>query len=67
MATANGMIENVVGKFEMPMGVATNFCVNGKDYLIPMVVEEPSVVAAASYMARIARAGAVFMLRRMIR
>lgn len=57
LATANGMIENVVGKFEMPMGVATNFRVNGKDYLIPMVVEEPSVVAAASYMARIARAG----------
>lgn len=54
------MIENVVGKFEMPMGVATNFCVNGKDYLIPMVVEEPSVVAAASYMARIARAGGGF-------
>ncbi len=60
LATANGMIENVVGKFEMPMGVATNFCVNGKDYLIPMVVEEPSVVAAASYMARIARAGGGF-------
>ncbi len=60
LATANGMIENVVGKFEMPMGVATNFRVNGKDYLIPMVVEEPSVVAAASYMARIARAGGGF-------
>ncbi|WP_028955773.1 hydroxymethylglutaryl-CoA reductase, degradative [Sulfitobacter sp. 20_GPM-1509m] len=60
LATANGMIENVVGKFEMPMGVATNFCLNGKDYLIPMVVEEPSVVAAASYMARIARAGGGF-------
>ena len=52
---ANGMIENVIGKFELPMGVATNFMVNGKDYLIPMVVEEPSVVAAASYMAKIAR------------
>ncbi len=55
MAVADGMIENVVGKFELPLGVATNFTVNGKDYLIPMAVEEPSVVAAASYMARIAR------------
>ena len=54
-ALANGMIENVVGKFELPLGVATNFTVNGKDYLIPMAVEEPSVVAAASYMARIVR------------
>ncbi len=52
---ADGMIENVIGKYELPMGVATNFLVNGKDYLVPMVVEEPSVVAAASYMARIAR------------
>ena len=52
---ANGMIENVVGRFELPMGIATNFRINGRDYLIPMVVEEPSVVAAASYMARIAR------------
>ena len=49
------MIENVIGKFELPMGVATNFTVNGRDYLIPMAVEEPSVVAAASYMARIVR------------
>ncbi|QCI68780.1 hydroxymethylglutaryl-CoA reductase, degradative [Phreatobacter stygius] len=52
---ANGMIENVVGTFELPFGIATNFTVNGRDYLIPMVVEEPSVVAAASYMARIVR------------
>jgi hydroxymethylglutaryl-CoA reductase len=52
---ANGMIENVVGTFELPFGVATNFQVNGRDYLVPMAVEEPSVVAAASYMARIAR------------
>lgn len=53
---ANGMIENVIGTFELPIGIATNFTVNGRDYLIPMAVEEPSVVAAASYMARIARA-----------
>jgi hydroxymethylglutaryl-CoA reductase len=55
MSLVNGMIENVIGKFELPLAVATNFTINGKDYLIPMVVEEPSVVAAASYMARIAR------------
>lgn len=55
MTIANGMIENVIGKFELPLAVACNFTVNRRDYLVPMVVEEPSVVAAASYMARIAR------------
>ena len=55
VSVANGMIENVIGKFELPLGVAANFMINGKDYLIPMAVEEPSVVAAASYMAKIAR------------
>ncbi len=55
MNVADGMIENVIGTFELPIGVATNFLINDRDYLIPMVVEEPSVVAAASYMARIAR------------
>ena len=54
-ATADGMIENVVGVLELPLGVAANFTVNGRDYLVPMAVEEPSVVAAASYMAKIAR------------
>ncbi|MEP5153362.1 hydroxymethylglutaryl-CoA reductase, degradative [Planktotalea sp.] len=53
MPLADGMIENVIGHFELPLGIATNFVVNGKDYLIPMAVEEPSVVAAASYMAKI--------------
>ncbi len=52
---ANGMIENVVGKFELPYAIAANFTVNKRDYLIPMVVEEPSIVAAASYMAKIVR------------
>ncbi|CAM3900741.1 hydroxymethylglutaryl-CoA reductase, degradative [Bordetella bronchialis] len=52
---ADGMIENVVGTFELPMGVAANFQVNGRDVLVPMAVEEPSVVAAASYMAKLAR------------
>lgn len=55
MALANGMIENVIAKFELPMGVAANFQINGKDHLIPMVVEEPSIVAAASYMAKLVR------------
>ena len=54
---ADAMIENVVGRFELPFGIATNFVVNGRDYLIPMAVEEPSVVAAASHMAKIARRG----------
>ena len=53
--TADGMIENVIGTFELPMGVAANFTVNGRDYIIPMAVEEPSIVAAASFMARIVR------------
>lgn len=52
---ANGMIENVIGTFELPFGVAGNFQVNGRDVLVPMVVEEPSVVAAASFMAKLAR------------
>ncbi|WP_425287440.1 hydroxymethylglutaryl-CoA reductase, degradative [Paramesorhizobium deserti] len=53
--TADGMIENVVGTFELPLGVAANFTVNGRDYIIPMAVEEPSIIAAASFMARIVR------------
>ncbi|MCI4367243.1 MAG: hydroxymethylglutaryl-CoA reductase, degradative [Thermoplasmata archaeon] len=50
------MIENVVGAFALPCGIATNFRVNGKDYLIPFAVEEPSVVAAASNSAKVTRA-----------
>ncbi|PRA52368.1 hydroxymethylglutaryl-CoA reductase, degradative [Brucella pituitosa] len=61
LSFANGMIENVIGTFELPIGIATNFTINGKDYLIPMAVEEPSVVAAASYMARLARVGGGFL------
>lgn len=61
LTLANGMIENVIGTFELPIGIATNFTVNGKDYLVPMAVEEPSVVAAASYMARLARVGGGFI------
>jgi len=55
LAEANRMIENVIGVFQMPFGIATNFLINGKNYLIPMVIEEPSVVAAASNGARMAR------------
>ena len=42
------MIENVIGRFELPMGIATNFVINGVERLVPMATEEPSVVAAAS-------------------
>ncbi len=52
---ADHVIENVVGTFSLPFGVALNFLINGKDYVIPMVLEEPSVVAACSNLAKIAR------------
>lgn len=55
LETADGMIENVIGTFELPMAVAGYFQINGKDVLVPMAVEEPSIVAAASYMAKLAR------------
>lgn len=55
METADRMIENVVGTFEFPLGIAVNFLVNGKEVLVPMAVEESSVVAAASNAAKIAR------------
>lgn len=52
---ADRMIENALGSFEIPLGIAVNFKINGKDYLIPMATEESSVVAAASNAAKIAR------------
>jgi len=52
---ANRMIENVIGTTELPLGMATNFLINGRDYLIPMALEEPSVVAAASNAAKMTR------------
>ena len=55
LATADRMIENVLGTFELPLGVAVNFLINKKDYLVPMATEESSVVAAASNAAKIAR------------
>jgi hydroxymethylglutaryl-CoA reductase len=59
-AQADHMIENVVGLHALPLGVAVNFLVNGRDVLVPMAIEEPSVVAGASFMARLARAGGGF-------
>lgn len=55
METADRMIENVLGTFEIPLGIAVNFQINGKDYIVPMAIEESSVVAAASNAAKIAR------------
>ena len=52
---ADNMIENAIGTFALPLGIAPNFRINGHDYLVPMVIEEPSVVAAASKGAKIAR------------
>ena len=52
---ADNMVENAIGTFSLPLGVATSFKINGKDYLVPMVIEEPSVIAAASKGAKIAR------------
>jgi hydroxymethylglutaryl-CoA reductase len=57
---ADMMIENALGTFELPLGVAANFQINGKDYLIPMAVEEPSVLAAISHAAKLIRAGGGF-------
>ena len=54
------MIENVIGLYSLPLGIALNFQVNGKDVLVPMVIEEPSVVAGASFMARLVRSGGGF-------
>jgi len=55
MDQANRMIENVIGFKSLPLGIATNFIINGKEYLIPMSIEEPSIVAAASHAAKLAR------------
>ncbi len=54
---ANNMIENAIGTYNIPLGIATNFLINNKNYLIPMAIEEPSVVAAASNAARLFREG----------
>lgn len=58
---ADHMTENVVGVFGLPLGLAQNFLVNGREVLVPMAIEEPSVVAGASFMARLARSGGGFI------
>jgi hydroxymethylglutaryl-CoA reductase len=58
---ADHMIENVIGVHALPLGIATNFLINGQDYLIPMVVEEPSIVAGVSYAAKLVRSGGGFI------
>ena len=57
---ADHMIENVIGLHSLPLGIALNFQVNGRDVLVPMTIEEPSVVAGASFMAKLVRAGGGF-------
>ena len=60
---ANHMIENVIGVHGLPIGIATNFIVNGREILVPMVIEESSVVAGASFAAKLARAGGGFQAK----
>jgi hydroxymethylglutaryl-CoA reductase len=57
---ADHMIENVIGLYSLPLGLALNFQVNGRDVLVPMTLEEPSVVAGASFMAKLVRSGGGF-------
>ena len=59
--SADHMIENAIGTFALPVGIGLNFMVNGRDVLVPMAIEEPSVVAGASFMAKLARAGGGFI------
>jgi hydroxymethylglutaryl-CoA reductase len=58
--SADRMVENVIGLYSLPVGIALNFVVNGRDVLVPMTLEEPSVVAGASFMAKLARTGGGF-------
>ncbi|TLY07586.1 MAG: hydroxymethylglutaryl-CoA reductase, degradative [Thaumarchaeota archaeon] len=60
---ANNMVENAIGTISFPLGIATNFKINGKDYLVPMAIEEPSVIAAASKAAKIARKRGGFVMK----
>ncbi len=57
---ADRMIENVVGLYSLPLGIAANFLINGREILVPMAVEEPSIVAGSSFMARLVREGGGF-------
>ena len=60
LSVADTMIENAVGTFALPLGVALNFLIDDRDVVVPMAIEEPSVVAGASFMAKLARAGGGF-------
>ena len=59
--SADHMVENVIGTFSLPLGIARNFLINGREVPIPMAVEEPSIVAGASFMAKLARAAGGFI------
>jgi hydroxymethylglutaryl-CoA reductase len=59
---ADRMVENVIGVFGLPLAVAPNFRINGRDYVVPMVVEEPSIVAAVSGAAKLSRSGGGFIV-----
>ena len=54
---ANQMIENAIGLYALPLGIAQHFIINGKPVLVPMAIEEPSVIAGVSYMSKLAQAG----------
>lgn len=54
------MVENAVGSYSLPLGIATNFEINGKEYLVPMAIEEPSVISAASHAAKLAKSSGGF-------
>ena len=58
--SADHMVENVIGVFSLPIGIAQNFIVNGREVLVPMVIEEPSVIAGASFMAKLAQSNGGF-------
>ena len=60
---ADKMVENAIGTVSFPLGIATSFRINGKDYLVPMVIEEPSVIAAASKAAKIAKKHGGFTMK----
>ena len=57
---ADAMVENALGIFGLPLGIGLNFIVNGREVLVPMAIEEPSVIAGASFMAKLTRAGGGF-------
>src|SRR5688500_8729710 len=60
MAAADKLVENAVGVYALPLGLGLNFRINERDYIVPMAVEEPSVIAAASNAARMVRQGGGF-------